>query len=91
MNEKTSDNADGQMGIEAMGGTDLAALQLASTSVDLASLGLDQLAYIRRSVINNAPVWSIHNARGDTVGAAPSKEEAWGAILQHDLQPVYVN
>jgi len=91
MNDKITDNADGKIGTEAIEGTELGALQLASTPVDLASLGLNQLAYIRRSVINSAPVWSIHNARGDTVGAATSKEEAWGTILQHDLQPLYVN
>ena len=32
--------------------------QLGSTPVDLAQLGLDRMAYIRRAVINDQPVWS---------------------------------
>lgn len=65
--------------------------QLASTRVDLAQLGLDEVAYIRRAVIDDVPVWSIHNAAGDAVGAAQTREQAVGAILQHDMRPLYVN
>ena len=65
--------------------------QLASTPVDLSQLGLNQVAYIRRAVIDEVPVWSIHNAAGDQVGAAQTREQAVGAILQHDLTPLYVN
>lgn len=64
---------------------------LASTPVDLEALGLDQVAYLRRAVINNAQVWSIHNAAGAQVGTAPTREQAVGAILQNDLLPLYVN
>ena len=65
--------------------------QLASTPVDLSQLGLNQVAYIRRAVIDEQPVWAIHNAAGDQVGAAQTREQAVGAILQHDLTPLYVN
>ncbi len=65
--------------------------QLASTPVDLAQLGLNQVAYISRAVIDEVPVWSIHNAAGDQVGAAQTREQALSAILQHDLTPLYVN
>ncbi len=64
---------------------------LASTPVDLAELGLDQVAYIRRAVIDDASVWSIHDAAGAKVGAAQTREQALGAILQHDMTPLYVN
>lgn len=64
---------------------------LASTPVDLAHMGLDQLAYVRRSVVNDVPVWSIHSAMGQPIGAAPTLEQAWGAIVQNDLQPVFVH
>ncbi|MEQ8735544.1 MAG: hypothetical protein RIC29_11515 [Rhodospirillaceae bacterium] len=64
---------------------------LASTQINLAELGLDQLAYVRSSVIDNQQVWSIHNAAGAPVGAAPTREQAVGAILQHNLTPHFVN
>ena len=64
---------------------------MASTPVDLADLGLDQVAYIRQAVIDNARVWSLHNAAGAQVGAAPTREQAVGAILHNDLMPLYVH
>jgi len=63
----------------------------ASTQINLADLGLHQLAYVRPSVIDNQHVWSIHNAAGATVGAAPTREQAVGAILQNNLTPHFVN
>src|SRR5690348_15168834 len=52
----------------------------ASASVNLAHLGLDRLAYVRRAVIDDVPVWSIYSAAGLPIGAAPTLEQAWGAI-----------
>ena len=64
---------------------------VASTTVDLAHLGLDHLAYVRRAMIDDVPVWSIYSASGLPIGAAPTLEKAWGAIVQNDLQPVFVH
>src|SRR5690349_12784525 len=63
----------------------------ASSTIDLAHLGLDHLAYVRRAVIDDVPVWSIYSASGLPIGAAPTLEKAWGAIVQNDLQPVFVH
>ena len=68
-----------------------AVVPVASTSIDLAHLGMDRLAYVRRAVIDDMPVWSIHSASGLAIGAAPTLEKAWGAIVQNDLQPVFVH
>jgi hypothetical protein len=67
------------------------AVQLASHPVDLAQLGLNQIAYVRRAVIDNVPVWSIHSAAGHPIGAAPSFDQAWGAVMEHNLMPLRVN
>ena len=67
------------------------ATPVASSAVDLAHLGIDQVAYVRRAVIDEVPVWSIYSASGLQIGAAPSLEKAWGAIVQNDLQPVFVH
>ncbi len=66
-------------------------LALASTQVDLAHVGLNEIAYLRRATIDNTQVWSIHSAMGHPLGAAQTLAEAWGAIVQNDMQPVYVN
>ena len=45
--------------------------------VDLARLGLTEIAYIRRALVNGEPMWTIHSAAGDPLGAAPSFDLAW--------------
>src|SRR5262245_36243368 len=65
--------------------------QVASTPLDLAKMGLTEIAYIRRAVINDTPVWSIHSAAGHPIGAAESFDQAWAAVKQHDLEPVRVH
>ena len=64
---------------------------MASATVNFAQLGLNQVAYIRRAVINNVDVWSIHAATGDAIGAAHTFEQAWGAVMQNNLAPVRVH
>ncbi|MBL8628382.1 MAG: hypothetical protein JNM81_02060 [Rhodospirillaceae bacterium] len=59
--------------------------------VDFARMGLNQIAYTRRTLVNDAPVWTIYSASGDTLGAAQTFEQAWGAILQNNLEPMWVN
>jgi hypothetical protein len=90
------DQADEDMDDEDGGDEDSAGVtrlrtQVASTVVDLAQLGLTEIAYIRRATINNTPVWSIHSAAGHPLGAAESFEQAWAAVKQHDLEPVRVH
>ncbi|MDX2142631.1 MAG: hypothetical protein SFV19_04710 [Rhodospirillaceae bacterium] len=69
----------------------LASAPIASTTVDFARLGLNQIAYIRPAIVNDAPGWSIHAATGDTLGAAATFEQAWGAVMQNNLAPVRVH
>lgn len=65
--------------------------QYGSSEVDLAQLGLDQMAYIRRATIDNQQVWSIHAATGAPIGAATTFDQAWAAVKSHDLEPLRVN
>lgn len=64
---------------------------LGSAPVDFARVGLNQVAYIRQAVVNDMPVWGIYSASGDTLGAAQTFEQAWGAIKQNNLQPMRVH
>lgn len=65
--------------------------KLASASIDFARLGLNEIAYVRQAVVDEVPIWSIYSASGHPLGAAPTLEQAWGAIIQNELQPVHVN
>ncbi len=62
-----------------------------ATAVDLARLGLSELAYIRRALVDNVPMWTIHNAAGDPLGAAESFDQAWAAVIENNLEPVRVH
>jgi hypothetical protein len=64
---------------------------IGSTPVNLAQLGLNQIAYVRRAVVDDQQIWSIHSAAGHPLGAAPTFEQAWGAVVQNELVPMYVN
>ena len=59
--------------------------------VDLARVGLNEIAYIRPAVVNDEDVWAIFNAAGDPIGAAPTFDQAWGAVRQHDMEPTRVH
>ena len=62
-----------------------------ATPLDLARLGLSEIAYIRRAIVNDTPMWTIHSAAGDPLGAAQSFDLAWSAVRQNDLEPVRVH
>jgi len=62
-----------------------------ATPMDLARLGLSEIAYIRRALVNDVPMWTIHSAAGDPLGAAHSFDQAWAAVRQNDLEPVRVH
>ena len=66
-------------------------MALALTPKDLARLGMEQVAYIRGSVVGEAPIWSIYDAAGTQVGEAQTREQALSTILEHGLTPLYVN
>ena len=62
-----------------------------ATPIDLARLGLNEIAYIRQAVVNDEHVWAIFSASGDPIGAAQTFEQAWGAVRQHDMEPARVH
>jgi hypothetical protein len=58
---------------------------------DLALLGLNDVAYVKRIVINDRTGFSIHAADGCQIGTAPDRDTAFAGIRQHDLEPVSVH
>ena len=62
-----------------------------ATPVDLARVGLNEIAYIREAIVNDEQVWAIFSASGDPIGAAETFDQAWGAVRQHDMEPMRVH
>jgi hypothetical protein len=56
-----------------------------------ASLGAEQIAYLRPVVVNGQHVIAIHAANGQPIGGAPNAELAAAAIIQHGMAPSWVN
>ena len=56
-----------------------------------ASLGTEQIAYLRPVLVNGQQVIAIHAANGQPIGGAPTAELAAAAIIQHGMAPSWVN
>lgn len=61
------------------------------TTAQLAQLGVSQLAYIKPVTVGGEDVFAIHAADGTPMAVAPNRELAWGAILEHEMVPTFVN
>ncbi len=61
------------------------------TAADLASWGVQDVAYIKAALNDGGPVWSIHSADGTQLGIAPDRDVAFAAVRQHDLEPLSVH
>ncbi len=60
-----------------------------SSAEDFAGWGLGETAYVRQSVdTDGKEVWGIFRADGQALGAAPSRDIAFAAIRQYDLEPL---
>jgi hypothetical protein len=55
---------------------------------DFALVGMQQLAYIKPTAVNGVTGFSIHAADGTQIGMAPSRDIAFAAVTQHELEPV---
>lgn len=64
---------------------------IARMSIDLANLGVPGLAYIKRVEEESGVAWAIYGAEGTRIGLAPSRDLAFAAVKQHDLEPVSVH
>ena len=58
---------------------------------EFALLGMQDVAYIRRVVVNDEPGFAIHAADGTEVAVLPSRDLAFATVRQHDLEPVSVH
>lgn len=60
-------------------------------SDDLADWGLDEIAYIKKDVVDDSPVWCIYAAEGTRMGYAENRDVALAIASQNDLIPMSVH
>lgn len=58
----------------------------AGAETDLLTFGEGAIAYVRPVRLQNTPMWGIFSAQGEMVGAAETRGQAIGTILQNDLE-----
>ncbi len=58
---------------------------------ELALLGMQDIAYIKRVTANGVVSWAIHAADGTPMGLLPSREAAAATLAQHDIEAVSVH
>lgn len=61
------------------------------SAADFAAWGTPGLAFVKRVVVDNEASWAIHAADGTAIGVAPSRDIAFAAIIQHELEPMSVH
>jgi hypothetical protein len=58
---------------------------------ELALFGMQDIAYVKRAVVNDAPGYTIHAADGTQIAAFADREVAFAMVRQHDLEPLSVH
>jgi len=58
---------------------------------DLALLGMQDIAYVKRAVVNDVPGYTVHAADGTQIAAFVDRDVAFATMRQHDLEPLSVH
>jgi hypothetical protein len=61
------------------------------TARDLATWGVEDVAYVREAVVDGTKTWAIFAADGSAIGVAPDRDMAFAAARQNDLEPLSVH
>lgn len=61
------------------------------TAQDFLALGVNDLAYVKPVVVEDAPAFGVFAADGTQIAVMPSREVAFSAVRQHNLEPVSVH
>jgi hypothetical protein len=58
---------------------------------ELALLGMQDLAYVKPTVVNGVVAFAVHAADGTQIAVLPNREVAWATLRQHDLEALSVH
>ncbi len=57
------------------------------TAHDFEALGVQHMAFVKKVEEGGTAQWGIFAADGTPIGMAPSRDVAFAAVRQHDLEP----
>ncbi len=70
----------------------LPSLHHSTSAADFAAWGVSAVVFVKRSDdLGDSVVWSLHAADGTQMGMAPSRDLAFAAIRQHEMEPFSVH
>jgi len=55
-------------------------------AIDLQSLGLSEVAYLREAEVDGVFGFTIHAANGQTIGFAPGRQTAMAAVMTNEME-----
>jgi hypothetical protein len=58
---------------------------------ELALFGMQDIAYVKRAVLDDAPGYTVHAADGTQIATFADRDVASAAARQHDLEPLSVH
>jgi len=58
---------------------------------DLALFGMQDLAYIKRVVVDDTAGYAVHAADGTQISLLSDRDVAFATVRQHDLEPLSVH
>ena len=61
------------------------------TQEQLMRLGMADVAYVKRVVVDGATAFAIHAADGSPMALAADRDMAMAAIVQHEMRPALVH
>jgi hypothetical protein len=64
---------------------------MAANQVELESLGLSEVAYLKAAVVDEMPGFAIYAANGVAIGFAPERDQAIAAIMSNDMALAALN
>ena len=62
-----------------------------SPDANFADWGLDDIAYIKRDIVNDEPVWAIYGAEGSRMGYASERDVTLSIIVQNYMTTMSVH
>jgi hypothetical protein len=58
---------------------------------EFAALGIQDLAYVKRVLVNDVVGYAVHAADGTQIAVLPDRNVAFATVRQHDLEPLSVH
>jgi hypothetical protein len=58
---------------------------------ELGLLGMEDVAYVKRVVVDGSDAFAVHAANGTQIAVMADREVAFAVVRQHDMEPVSVH